>query len=309
MFKVFLLLKSIGSSTKRLLKTTFLVVLFYLLQVCVVPYLEVFGVMPNLHMVVIAILTVSCGRKFAFAAGALTGILLEAVSRNINSFYVLIYPTLALIFAQLFADMSDLKREIRRIQLRSEEQTEQLKDTTPGGRKRFRFKLRFKRNSADDLNPHLRILLNAAALHAAYEIIMMIYVSLSGIPVGFYHIAKLIKSCLYTSAWCVVMFPARYFLGMYKKRAVKEVGDDLEQYREGFTRADWQSIALIPDSPTADSLHSFELRRDGGVEKLKAKTDKEPEKEPTAEASRETSKAEIERQTQQPEKEEKKDES
>ncbi len=304
MFKAFLLLKSIGASTKRLLKTTFLVVLFYLLQVCVVPYLEVFGVMPNLHMVVIAILTVSCGRKFAFAAGALTGILLEAVSRNINSFYVLIYPTLALIFAQLFADMSDLKREIRRIQLRSEEQSEQLKDTTPGGRKRFRFKLRFKRNSADDLNPHLRILLNAAALHAAYEIIMMIYVSLSGIPIGFYHIAKLIKSCLYTAAWCITMFPARYFLGMYKKRAVKEVGDDLEQYREGFTRADWQSIALIPDSPTADSLHSFELRRDGGVEKLKAKADKKMEKETDVPVT-----AEENKQIRKPEKEETKDES
>lgn len=307
MYRVFLLLKSIGSSTKRLLITTFLVVLFYLLQVCVVPYLKVFGAMPNLHMVVIAILTVSCGRKFAFASGALTGILLEAVSRNINSFYVLIYPTLALIFAQLFADMSDLKREIRRIQLRSEEQTEQLKDTTPGGRKRFRIRLRFKRNSADDLNPHLRILLNAVTLHAAYEIIMMIYVSLSGVPIGFYHIAKLVKSCLYTALCCVLMFPARYALGMYKKRAVKEVGDDLEQYSEGFTRADWQSIALIPDNPTADSLHSFELRHDGGVEKLKsnAKDDTLSPEEETVKATEETKK----REPQQQEKEETKDES
>lgn len=287
MFRPFLLLSSIGTAAKRLLKTTFLVVLFYLLQVSVVPYLKVFGVMPNLHMVIIAILTVSCGKKFAFASGALTGILLEAVSRNINSFYVLIYPTLALIFAQLFADMSDLKREIRRIQLRSEEQKEQLKDTTPGGRRRLRFKLYFKRNSADDLNPHLRILLNAIALHAAYELIMMIYVSLSGVPIGFYHLSKLVKSCLYTGLWCVLMFPARAFLGMYRKRAVKDVGDELEQYREGFTRADWQTIALIPDDPNADSLHSFELRRDGGVERLtggrspakKQETEEQPKKE------------------------------
>ena len=273
MYKLLLLIKSIGSSASRLLKTTFLVVLFYLLQVCVVPYIELSGAMPNLHMVIIAILTVSCGKKFAFGAGALTGILLEAMSRNINSFYVLVYPTLALIFAQLFADMSDLKREIRRIQLRSEEQNEQLKDSTPGGRRRFRFKLRFKRNSADDLNAHLRILLNAVALHAAYELIMMVYASLSGVSIGFYHISKLIKCCLYTAVCCVTMFPVRYFLGMYKTRAAKSVGDDLAQYRDDFTRADWQALALIPDNPTADSLHSFELRHNAGMEKLNVKAD------------------------------------
>lgn len=266
------LLKTTGFSTRRLLKTTFLVVLFYLVQVNIVPYAEFSHVMPNLHMVIIAILTVSCGKKFAFASGALTGILLEAMGRNINSFYVLIYPTLAMIFAQLFADMTEFQREYRRYNIQQKREKQKLRDSTKPSLLALA-KTPFRRNASDDMNPHLRILLNALALHAAYEVTMMVYVGLNGVSVGGYHIVKLIKSCLYTGVWCVWMFPVRWFLGMYKKRAVKQVGEAFEQAGEGYPTADLKALAVIPDSPTADSLRSFELRMEGEVTRVGAHGD------------------------------------
>ena len=260
---------SIGISTRRLIKTVFLVLLFYLLQTTVMPYFKVWGVMANLNMVIIAILTVSLGKKYAFASAATIGIIMESMSRNINSFYIIIYPTLALIFAQVFADMSDVKREFRRVQLKSEEDNEKLKSAITKGKKRFRLKL--KRTSPDDLNPHLRILLNAVALHASYEVIMMLYAVLNGIPLTFHHFFNLFKATSYTAFSCILMFPVRSFLGMYPKRVVKQVGDDLDSYQENYSRTDWKMIAMIPDNPTAESLHGFELRRDGDVEKISMK--------------------------------------
>lgn len=265
----------IGFATSRLLKTVVLVLLFYLLQTTVMPHLKIWGVMANLNMVIIAILTVSLGKKYAFASGATIGIIMESMARNINSFYIIIYPTLALIYAQVFADMSDVKREIRRVQLKNEEHSENLESSLT--QKKRRFKIRFKRTSPDDLNPHLRIVLNAAALHATYEVIMMIYTALNGIPITFYHIFNLIKATSYTAVSCVTMYPARAFLGMYPKKKVKQVGDDLGQYQEGSSRADWKMITVIPDDPTAESLHCFELRRDETVQKIETKTDEKRE--------------------------------
>ena len=263
--------RRVGFATSRLIKTAILVLLFFLLQTTVMPHLKIWGAMANLNMVIIAILTVSLGKKYAFASAATIGIIMESMARNINSFYIIVYPTLALIFAQVFADMSDVKREFRRVQLKNEEHTENLESTLTSRKKRFRLKL--KRTSPDDLNPHLRILLNAVVLHASYEIIMMLYAMLNGIPLSFHHIFNMVKAISYTALSCVTMYPVRAFLGMYPRRIVKQVGDDLDQYPENISRTDWKMITMIPDNPTADSLHGFELRRDGEVEKIKTEID------------------------------------
>ena len=61
-----------------------LIVLSYLLQVCVVPYIKVFGVSPNLLYVAVGIITVAYGKLRAFWAGLifalLTQIMLPSVS-------------------------------------------------------------------------------------------------------------------------------------------------------------------------------------------------------------------------------------
>ena len=87
----------------KLLKALLLIFLYYLVQTSVVPRLRVFGVMPNLLMVVIAIMTVSFGKQYAFITGAVIGIMLEAMAVSIPLFYVIIYPVLALLCALLCA--------------------------------------------------------------------------------------------------------------------------------------------------------------------------------------------------------------
>ena len=59
-------------------------------------------------------MTVSLGKKYAFGASCVTGILLEVMTSTVGGFYAVIYPAVSMLFAQLFSDMSDEKREIRR---------------------------------------------------------------------------------------------------------------------------------------------------------------------------------------------------
>lgn len=202
----------------RPVRAAALILLFYLIQTCVMPYLKVGGVMPNLLMVVIAILTVSYGKKYAFVSGALVGIILESMASSLRLFYVLVYPSLALVAAQAFADMSDVKREMRRIS-RADSQPESATGANKTLWQRVRA-IRLTRTSPDDLNPHLRILLNALLLTASYEVLMLVYVALDGVPVGFGHIWRVLITLAYTgSTALLVMLPARAFLGMYRRRS------------------------------------------------------------------------------------------
>ena len=260
----------------RPIKVAFLILLFYLLQSCVMPYFRIGGVIGNLNLVLIAILTVSLGKKYAFVSAAIVGIIMESVERNMPSFYIIIYPTLALIFAQLFSDMSEIKREIRRIRIKSDEQNKKI-DTIKRRNKWFKF---FRASPADDINPHIRILLNAVSLQAAYEFIMIIIVALNGVSITWNHLLNAIKAMSYTAFLSLLMFPVRYFLGMYRKKTVKDVGDDYEQYE--LSPQNLQEIAIIPEMPEADSLAGFEMRMSAGVEKIDISSDnnKEDGKEP-----------------------------
>ncbi len=202
-------------SLSRLLRAAFLTLAFYLLQACVVPYLKVFGVMPNLLAVGVAVLTVSCGKKYAFAAGAAVGILLEAMAASISVFYALVYPSLALLWAQVFADMSDVRREMRRIRAAQR----QAQGTVMQKKSLFRRAASlFRRASPEDLEPHLRIALNALALAFSYELIMIVYIALDGVAVSWNHVLRVLMTLVLTLLGSVLMFPSRWFLRMYPAR-------------------------------------------------------------------------------------------
>ena len=62
---------------RKVLKALLLTILAYLFQVCAMNQLKIGGVVANLLAVNIAILTVSLGKKYAFGASCVTGILLE----------------------------------------------------------------------------------------------------------------------------------------------------------------------------------------------------------------------------------------
>ncbi len=241
----------------KFIKVMLLILLFFLLQTAVMPHLKINGIMPNLLMVIIAIMTVSYGKLYAFISGATVGVILEAMSYSIPLFYLIIYPVLALLCAQIFADMSDIKREMRRIREAQRQSEAAAEIKAPFMKKKLR--IRIRRDSPYDLNAHLRILLNALMLVALYEGVMLIYIALSGISIEFLHFARIFYALLYTAACCILMFPVRSFLGLYKRRKKtaqspmhQEVATDRELLRQ---------LAIVPDEAPAPKKTPFQFIR------------------------------------------------
>lgn len=181
---------------KKVIKALFLTVLFYLLQVCAMQHLKIYGVVGNLPAVIIAVLTVSLGKKYAFGSSCVSGILLEAMTSSVGGLYVVLYPVFGMLFAQVFADMSDEKRE--KLLLRQSDSNKKIRG---------------------DLNPHLRIPLDAMCIAAGIEAICLIYVTLSGTEVAAALFIRAAVAVLYTGFLAtLLMWPCRMFLGMYGGR-------------------------------------------------------------------------------------------
>lgn len=193
---------------RKVIKAFFLTVLFYLFQVCAMQHLKIYGVTGNLLAVDIAILTVSLGKKYAFGASCVAGILLEAMTSSVGGLYVVLYPVFSMLFAQIFADMSDEKRE--KLLLRQSDTSKEIRG---------------------DWNPHLRIPLDAMCVAAGIEAICLIYVTLSGTEVAAALFIRAVIAVLYTGFLAVLlMVPTRMFLGMYggrvRRAMVEEEGSE-----------------------------------------------------------------------------------
>ncbi len=192
---------------RKVIKAGVLTLLFYLLQVCAMQHLKIYGVVGNLLAVNIAIATVSLGKKYAFGTSCVTGILLEAMTSSVGGLYVVLYPVLSMLFAQIFADMSDEKRE--KLLLRQSDTTKKIRG---------------------DLNPHLRIPLNAMCIAAALEAVFLIYVTLSGTEISLNLLVRAIVSVLYTGLLSVLlMFPARMYLRMYGGRVKRAMTEEKQE--------------------------------------------------------------------------------
>ena len=157
---------------RNVLKAAFITLLAYLLQVCAMPYLKIGGVIGNLSAVCIAILTVSLGKKYTFGASCVTGILMDVMTSSIAGLYAVIWPVVSMVFAMVFADMSDERREIRRN----------------------------RNKDSRDMNPHIRIPLNAMCICLALEVILLTYTTLSGTQLTMRHISRVLLSVVYTGA-------------------------------------------------------------------------------------------------------------
>lgn len=274
---------SITRAALKFFKVLFLILLFFLLQTVVMPHLKISGIMPNLLMVIIAIMTVSYGKLYAFISGAVTGILLEAMSYSIPLFYLLIYPVLALLCAQVFADMSDVKREMRRIR-EAQRQSERAAQVTSAYEKRkFRIKIRLRRDSPYDLNAHLRILLNALMLVILFEGVMLLYIALSGVAITFNHFLRMLYAAAYTALCCLSMFPVRAWLGLYKRRPRRQVTAEGET-EITTSRELLRQIALIPDDIPEPKKQSFAfLRKKQREERRPAEEDDTRDEAPSSE--------------------------
>ena len=193
---------------KKVLKAVLLTLLAYLFQVCAMQHLKIYGVVGNLLAVNIAILTVSLGKKYAFGASCMTGILLEAMTSSVGGLYVVLYPVFSMLFAQVFADMSDEKRE--KLLLKQSDTSKPIKG---------------------DRNPHLRIPLDAMCIAAGIEAIFFIYVTLSGTEISTTTLLlRAIVSVLYTGALAVIlMVPVRFFLRMYGGRVRRAMVEETQE--------------------------------------------------------------------------------
>lgn len=177
---------------KRPLKALLLTLAAYLMDVCLMPYLTVSGISGSMSFAVISILTVSYGKKAAFVSGAIIGLLMECMLSSVPVVYLLMYPVIASLCAQFFADMSDRQRERRRT-------------------------VEHKRDY--DLPPFIRIVACAAMSAVLMHTVNLVYGYLSGHGITVGHIMRALASVLYTIALAVVlMLPVRYFLGIYGTR-------------------------------------------------------------------------------------------
>lgn len=189
---------------KRGLKALALTLMAYLIQACVMGYLSFGGVQGSVLFAVLAILIVTCGKKYAFCASCIVGILMECMLSGVSALYLIAYPVITMLCAQFFADMSDRQREYRR--------------TIKKGL--------FHREN--DLPAFIRIPVCAGLMDLIMSVVMCAYMYLIGVDLSFTHVARAVASLLYTAALAAaLMLPVRYFLGVYRCRRKPQRGGEL----------------------------------------------------------------------------------
>lgn len=211
------------NSVNKVLKAFLIILAAYLVQVCVMQYFAVGGICGSVLFAVLAILTVSLGKKYAFCASCIIGMLMESMLSNVPGLYIIAYPVISMICATFFADMSDRQRERRRMinDIRRSRQSER------SGARRFLSRLTGGYRDGD-LPAHLRIVLCAGLMDLILNIVMIAYMYLIGVDMSFTHVGRALASVVYTMALAaLLMGPVRYFLGMYLRRRRSREGGEL----------------------------------------------------------------------------------
>ena len=169
-------------SFRRYLILALLVVFGYLMEVCLIPYIRVFGVTPNLLYVIVGIVTVAYGKLRAFWVGLCFGLLMEIMLPSVPYLHLLLYPITTLFCSFAFADkpLKTLEYE-RAVNKKSKE-----------------------------LPAWLRTVLCTALNILVFEIVNVTYIYLGGSALTFSHFIKAFGDVILTSLLCLVLlFPIR----------------------------------------------------------------------------------------------------
>ena len=208
-------------SLKRGLKALIITFLAYLVQVCVMPHLPIRGVRGSVLFAVIAVFTVSCGKKYAFCASCLIGMMVETMLSNVPGLYVIAYPVITMLAAQAFADRTD--RQLEQRKMRIENRRARLSER---GTKEPWWQRALHPQMEGDLPAHLRIPLCAGLMDLLLNVVLIFYMYLIGEELGFVHVWRTAVSVLYTMGIAVaLMVPLRYILRMYRRRRRAEGGE------------------------------------------------------------------------------------
>lgn len=167
---------------RRYLALALMIILGYLCQVCVMPYVRIFNVTPNLLFVIIGVITVAYGKLRAFWAGLCFGLLMEIMVPSVSYLNLALYPVSTLFCSFAFADKPIKTIEYERAMNRSRK----------------------------ELPPWLRTVLCTALNTLVYEVVNLTYVYLGGNQLTFTHLGNAFLNILFTSLLCLILlFPLR----------------------------------------------------------------------------------------------------
>ena len=154
----------------------------YFSEVCVMPYVKIFGVTPNLLYAVIGIVTVAYGKLRAFWVGLIYGILMQVMLPSVTMLNLAIYPLTTLFCSFAFADKPLKTLEYERV----------------------------IRQQRKELAPWLRTVLCAMLNTFVYEIVQITYIYLGGSPLTVSHFLRGFADIVLTGALCfLILFPVR----------------------------------------------------------------------------------------------------
>ena len=178
----------------KLFKVSLFSLLAYLLQATAAIHFSIWDVAPNIALALVAIISVSLGRKYTFLMSLAIGYLLEIMLPMLNYLNLVLYPVCAMLAALAFSDKSERKMEEER---------------STGRRSRV-------------LPAHLRIPLCSALSVLVFESVHLFYIYLNGVALNSDHILRAFISIAYSAVISgVLQFPARWWLGVYKLAKVR----------------------------------------------------------------------------------------
>ena len=167
---------------RRYLALFLMIVLGYLCQVCIMPYIRIFGITPNLLYVVIGVVTVAYGKLRAFWVGLCFGLLMEIMLPSTPYLNLALYPITTLFCSFAFAD-----KPLKTIEYE-----------------------RATNRKSKELPAWLRTVLCTALNMLIYETVNVTYIYLGGSVLTSSHFIKAFGSVLLTSLLCLILlFPLR----------------------------------------------------------------------------------------------------
>lgn len=161
----------------------FLMILFgYLCEACIIPYVNIFGIRPNLLYVIIGVITVAYGKLRALWAGLCFGLLMQIMFPSVSYLNLALYPITTLFCSFAFAD-----KPLKTIEYE-----------------------RATNKSRRELEPWLRTVLCTALNTFVYEVVNVTYVYLGGFDLTFSHFFRAFGDVVITSLLCLaLLFPLR----------------------------------------------------------------------------------------------------
>ena len=154
----------------------------YFSEVCVMPYVKIFGVTPNLLYAVIGIVTVAYGKLRAFWVGLIYGILMQVMLPSVTMLNLAIYPLTTLFCSFAFADKPLKTLEYERV----------------------------IKQQRKELAPWLRTVLCAMLNTLVYETVQITYIYLGGSPLTVSYFLRGFADVILTGGLCfLILFPVR----------------------------------------------------------------------------------------------------